>query len=225
MQAAMGRTVSPPGPSEAGRMPGHRRGRGAAASLLWPSVGRLKPGGCQGTGRAAEVLRASCGPPGPLLGPSERGGCQGTRQGRGAAGALLWPPGTILGRPGRKRGIDFTKTGEYTECSQRVVKGGHASPKRNPQELQSPGGFFRLLLSLSSVQPFANVIADYTCCDRDKKSSKEFHALTSLRFGGADSISSLSYFPPKSYKSRPKWRLFSYKAAPPVSITGGPGCK
>ena len=169
---------------------------------------------CRRTGHAV-------GPPGP----SEAGRMPGHRQGMGAAAGLLRPPGTLRGRPGRKRGIDFNKTGEYTECSQRVVKGGHASPKRNPQELQSPGGFFRLLLSLSSVQPFANVIADYTCCDRDKKSSKEFHALTSLRFGGADSISSLSYFPPKSYKSRPKWRLFSYKAAPPVSITGGPGCK
>ena len=172
---------------------------------------------------AGQVSR--CGPPVALCGPSEAGRMPGHRRGGGAAAGLLGPPGTLRGRPGRKRGIDFNKTGEYTECSQRVVKGGHASPKRNPQELQSPGGFFRLLLSLSSVQPFANVIADYTCCDRDKKSSKEFHAITSLRFGGADSISSLSYFPPKSYKSRPKWRLFSYKAAPPVSITGGPGCK
>ena len=191
--------MAPPGPSEAGRMPGHRQ--------------------------AAELLQAAMGAPWPLLGRLKLAGCQDTRQSCGAAAGLLWPPGPLLGRPGRKRGIDFNKTGEYTECSQRVVKGGHASPKRNPQELQSPGGFFRLLLSLSSVQPFANVIADYTCCDRDKKSSKEFHAITSLRFGGADSISSLSYFPPKSYKSRPKWRLFSYKAAPPVSITGGPGCK
>ena len=191
----------------------------------WSLLGRLKLAGCQdtrqGRGAAAGRLRPSW----PLLGPSELGGCRDTRRRGGAAAGLLWPPGPLLGRPGRKRGIDFNKTGEYTECSQRVVKGGHASPKRNPQELQSPGGFFRLLLSLSSVQPFANVIADYTCCDRDKKSSKEFHALTSLHFGGADSISSLSYFPPKSYKSRPKWRLFSYKAAPPVSITGGPGCK
>ena len=190
-----------------------------------PLLGRLKLGGCLGTGMAGEPLRPSCGPPVALCGPSEAGRMPGHRRGGGAAAGLLGPPGTLRGRPGRKRGIDFNKTGEYTECSQRVVKGGHASPKRNPQELQSPGGFFRLLLSLSSVQPFANVIADYTCCDRDKKSSKEFHAITSLRFGGADSISSLSYFPPKSYKSRPKWRLFSYKAAPPVSITGGPGCK
>ena len=66
LQAAMGRTVAPPGPPEAGRMPGHRHGRGAAAALLWPSVGRLKLGGCQGTGVAAEPLRASWG----LLGPS-----------------------------------------------------------------------------------------------------------------------------------------------------------
>ena len=67
----------PPGPlrepSELGGCQDTRRGRGAAAALLWPSVGRLKPGGCQGTGRAAEVLRAACGPPGPLLGPSELG--------------------------------------------------------------------------------------------------------------------------------------------------------
>ena len=203
-------------------MPGYPAGRrsrcGPSVALLWPS----EPGGCRDT------RRSRCRRPGHAVGPpgpSEAGRMPGHRQGRGAAAGLLRPPGTLRGRPGRKRGIDFNKTGEYTECSQRVVKGGHASPKRNPQELQSPGGFFRLLLSLSSVQPFANVIADYTCCDRDKKSSKEFHAITSLRFGGADSISSLSYFPPKSYKSRPKWRLFSYKAAPPVSITGGPGCK
>ena len=67
----------PPGPlrepSELGGCQDTRQGRGAAASLLWPSVGRLKPGGCQGTVRAAEVLRAGCGPPGPLLGPSELG--------------------------------------------------------------------------------------------------------------------------------------------------------
>ena len=32
----------------------------------WPLLGRLKLGGCQGTGRAAELLQAARGPPGPL---------------------------------------------------------------------------------------------------------------------------------------------------------------
>ena len=37
------------------------------------TIGRGAAAICQGTGGAAEVLRAACGPPGPLLGPSELG--------------------------------------------------------------------------------------------------------------------------------------------------------
>ena len=37
LQAAIGRTVAPPGPSEAGRMPGHRRGGGGAAGRQGPA--------------------------------------------------------------------------------------------------------------------------------------------------------------------------------------------
>lgn len=81
LQAAMGRTVARSGSRQSwadARAPaghGSRCGPSGAAlcqigkrlpiSNRRPSGGRLKLGGCQGTGGAGEQLRASCGPPGP----------------------------------------------------------------------------------------------------------------------------------------------------------------
>lgn len=55
------------------------------------------------------------------------------------------------------------------------------SDSEAPQELQLLGGFeFRLLLSALSVQPFADVMANYTCCDGKKKWDYVFvHTITS----------------------------------------------
>ena len=39
---------------------------------------------------------------------------------------------------------------------------------KNPG-VAAPGFSFRLLLSTVAVQPFANVIGRYTCCDGNKK--------------------------------------------------------
>ena len=73
LQAAMGRTVAPPGPPEAGRMPGHRQGRGAAAGRLGPSWAApaavrawRMPGHRQGGGGAAGFLWPSWAAPGAV---------------------------------------------------------------------------------------------------------------------------------------------------------------
>lgn len=62
----------------------------------------------------------------------------------------------------------------YKTCS-------HKTDSEAPQELQLLGGFdFRLSLSALSVQPFADAVANYTCCDGKKKGDYVFlHALTS----------------------------------------------
>ena len=81
LQAAMGRTVAPPGCLKLCGCQDTRQRCGAAAGrqgppwaksasacrfqTVGPPGGRLKLGGCQDTGRAWEQLRASCGPPGP----------------------------------------------------------------------------------------------------------------------------------------------------------------
>ena len=69
---------------------------------------------------------------------------------------------------------------------------------------------FRLLLPVASVQPFANVVANYTCRNRSKKCDNYFMHKTSppfcWRFGSSNSIPQLfilyyMYFLIKSKKS------------------------
>ena len=81
-----GPSWAPQGAARAGRMPGYPAGRRSRCGPLWcfksvsadgfnrrrrcrplwgapcPLLGRLKLGGCQGTGGAGEPLRPSCGP-------------------------------------------------------------------------------------------------------------------------------------------------------------------
>lgn len=54
-----------------------------------------------------------------------------------------------------------------------------------------------LLLSLGiSIQPFANVVSGYTCCDRNQKRDDEFHADHLLHCEGVDSKNKyMMYFP------------------------------
>ena len=44
------------------------------------------------------------------------------------------------------------------------------------------------MLSVVSVQPFANEVANYTCCNRDKKCNNSVHAVTSFLLERVDSI-------------------------------------
>ena len=70
------------------------------------------------------------------------------------------------------------------------------SKTKPPEVSQTSGGFcsilckaaytFRLLLPVVSAQPFANVIANYTCYDRNKKCNDNFlHEAHLLSAGGS----------------------------------------
>ncbi len=49
--------------------------------------------------------------------------------------------------------------------------------KRNPEELQLFGVSFMLTVLNFSIQPFASIVANYTCCDGDKESYYVLHAI------------------------------------------------
>lgn len=53
--------------------------------------------------------------------------------------------------------------------------------KKTPEEEPFFGGPFLCLLALAvSVKPLADVVADYTCCDRQEKTDDVIHADTSF---------------------------------------------
>ena len=72
--------------------------------------------------------------------------------------------------------------------------------RRTPRELQLSGGSIFLLkrnnlgwpLILISIQPFANIVADYTCRNRDKKSDYVFQKYSSFLLERVNSILSIA---------------------------------
>ena len=50
-----------------------------------------------------------------------------------------------------------------------------------------PGVSFMLLLSVVTVQPFANIVGGYTCCDGDQNCDYVLHADTSFLLERVDS--------------------------------------
>ena len=64
------------------------------------------------------------------------------------------------------------------------------------QKAKSPGGatpgdfFFRLYCRLFvSIKPFANIVGNYTCSDRDQERDQVFHSCTSSLLERVDSMS------------------------------------
>ena len=114
LQAAMGRTVAPPGGcqsrSDAREPAGHRSRCGPSVALPGPSWGRQS----WADARAPAGHRSRCGPSVALLGPSwgrqswvDARAPAGHRSRCGPSAALLAPPGAVgAGRmPGHRQGI------------------------------------------------------------------------------------------------------------------------
>lgn len=123
--------------------------------------------------------------------------------------------------------IDFAGGLEYNEHRQkdRVI----VRIPANAPRAATPGAFFllygankpRLVTgNLISVQPFANVVGSYTCCDRNQKRQSKFHQNTPLPATSIGAVTRLlwlvnGHLSTRNDRNRPSFSVKAFRLTAP----------